>query len=394
MDQANPEPTRKVVPRRVRLIGNHIRYAIMNVFMVAGMATMGQGGVWTWFGLLFTFVLLGFVDELFGDDDDKGAMPHPLYLNAMLWLTLPFLVILTLLAINISTDGYPLIDAGMRMFGLDADVARQRTDFWAAEGAFVSLGMYYGAAGINVAHELIHRSNPAHYIVGRWLLAFSWDTQFAIAHVHEHHRNVATEIDSATARRGEYVFAFVVRSAIGQHRFAREFERNRLKNKPFPQRLVLNRFWRGQLMSLVIVAGFVWLAGPLGLVWSAFSAAIGKIYLEVVNYIEHYGLVRVPGTRVEPRHSWDSYRWLSTGMFYNLQLHSYHHRFATRPFWDLRHAHGAAPMLPMGYMPMILTSMVPPLWNPMSKRLLANWDRTFASDAERELLRERGQLVE
>ena len=104
-------------------------------------------------------------------------------------------------------------------------------------GAYVSLGMYYGAAGVNVAHELVHRTDKRRPdLVGRWLLAFTWDTGFAIEHVHGHHRNVGTEQDPATAARGEYIVAFVCRSTIGQWLAAKRYEDERLKRKGIPNR--------------------------------------------------------------------------------------------------------------------------------------------------------------
>ena len=64
--------------------------------------------------------------------------------------------------------------------------------------------------------------------VGRWLLAFSIDTGFAIEHVHGHHRHVCTPRDPATARRGEYVLGFALRSIIDGNRSAFRIEAERL----------------------------------------------------------------------------------------------------------------------------------------------------------------------
>jgi alkane 1-monooxygenase len=133
--------------------------------------------------------------------------------------------------------------------------------------------------------------------------------------------------------------------------------------------------------------------GPIGILFAVFTGAIGKIYLEIVNYIEHYGLVRIPGTTVEPRHSWDSYRRVSSGLFYNLQLHAHHHTIATRRYWELEPQPDKAPVLPMGYMAMIFLSFVPYYWIPYSNRLLADWDRRLASPQERAYLRSKGLLL-
>lgn len=374
---------------------NTIRYSLMNIYIVIGAITMALGGWWMWLGLASTFIIIGYVEELMGDAGDKEAMPPVWYMNLMLWLTLPLLIMTTIICLNTTGDGHAWVDAFVSFFGFDPDAARDNTDFFIANGGLASLGMYYGLGGVNVAHELVHRTDSKFdMIIGRWLLAFTWDTGFAIEHVYGHHRNVGTELDPATARRGEYVWAFVVRSTIGQYISAYKFEKERLARRNIPDRPWTNRFWRGQLMTLAVIALYTYMVGPFGIFVSLFSAAIGKIYLEIVNYIEHYGLVRIPGTRVEPRHSWDSHRRISTGMTYNLPLHSFHHRYATRPFWELQHSGGQAPVLPMGYMPMILSSFWPPLWRRLSEPLLADWDRRLASDDERAYLKSIGKLHE
>jgi alkane 1-monooxygenase len=374
---------------------NTVRYSLMNIFILLGCVTMALGGWWTWSGLLISFVLIGYVDELFGDAGDKELMPPVWYMQLMLYLTLPLLVFLTLVTFNVaSPNGFSLLDPLFRFFGFDPDAARAATNAQVHNGAYVSLGMFYGMAGVNVAHELIHRTDKKFdSILGKWLLAFTWDTGFAIEHVHGHHRNVGTPADPATARRGEYIVGFVFRSTIGQLVSAYRHEKARLTRRGEPDRIWNNRFWRGQSMTLVVVAFYVALLGPIGILLSLYAGSIGKIYLEVVNYIEHYGLVRMPGKPVENRHSWDSYRRVSTGLFYNLQLHAHHHRVATRRFWELNQSHGEAPVLPYGYMGSIILAFIPGLWPKLSRPLLADWDRRLASPEEREYLRSKGLLM-
>lgn len=373
---------------------NTLRYSVMNLFILFGVYFLALGGAWTYMGLIFSFILIGYVDELFGDITDRERMPPIWYCQLMLFATLPLLVFATLIAFNvISPTGWAWLDIFPRAVGIDPDLARAATqNHFAVQGAMASLGMYYGAAGVNVAHELIHRTDkPFDKLVGRWLLAFTWDTGFAIEHVHGHHRYVGTEKDPATARRGEYIIAFVLRSTIGQWLSAKEFETERLKRKGEPNTIITNRFWRGQLMTLAILGLYVGFMGWWGIPMFMMSGAIGKIYLEVVNYIEHYGLVRIPGTRVEARHSWDSHRRVSGGMFYNLMLHANHHKVATRRFWELEQSPPEeAATLPRGYMAMILFAFLgPPFFNYINKHL-GRWDRDLASPDEVEYLKSKG----
>jgi hypothetical protein len=373
---------------------NTVRYSMMNLFILLGTVFIAIGGPWSYMGLIFSFILVGYVDELFGDVTDQERMPPIWYCQLMLFLTLPLLIFATLIAFNVAhPTGWEWLDWFPRLFGIDPDGARAWTQNpLFIQGPFVSLGMYYGAAGVNVAHELIHRTDkPWDRLVGRWLLAFTWDTGFAIEHVHGHHRNVGTELDPATARRGEYIVAFVWRSTIGQWKLAKKHEDDRLKRKGLPNNPFSNRFWRGQLMTLAIMALYIAFLGWWGIPAFLFAGAIGKIYLEVVNYIEHYGLVRIPGTRVEARHSWDSHRRVSGGMFYNLMLHANHHKIATRRYWELEQSPPEeAAVLPRGYMAMILFAFLgPPFFNYINKHL-SRWDRELASPAEVEYLKSKG----
>ncbi len=373
---------------------NTLRYSLMNIFILVGVAATAFGGIFGFTGLIFSFVLMGYVDELFGDAANKEDMPPVWYCQAMLFLTLPLLIFATLITFNVtSAHGFAWLDAIVRAVGIDPEAARARTSFFVwAEGAYVSLGMFYGAAGVNVAHELVHRSDKEFdKLVGRWLLAFTWDTGFAIEHVHGHHRNVGTELDPATAKRGEYIVAFVYRSTVGQWINAKRYEDERLARKGLSNNLWSNRFWRGQLMTLAILASYVAFLGPMGIVWFAFAGGIGKIYLEVVNYIEHYGLVRLPGTRVEARHSWDSHRRISGGMFYNLMLHSNHHKIATRRYWELEQSpENEAATLPRGYMAMILFAFLGPPFFAYINKSLKRWDTELASPEEIAYLKGKG----
>jgi alkane 1-monooxygenase len=374
--------------------GNTLRYSLMNIFILAGAAAIAWGGVLTYSGLIFSFILIGYVDELFGDAADKEAMPPIWYCQAMLFLTLPLLVFTTLVAFNVTSEhGFAWLDAISRFVGIDPVAARARTQWFIfAQGAYVSLGMYYGAAGVNVSHELVHRTDkPFDRLFGTWLLAFTWDTGFAIEHVHGHHRNVGTEADPATARRGEYIVAFVYRSTVGQWLAAKRFEDERMKRKGLSNTIINNRFWRNQLMTLAVGIFYVAFMGPIGIIYFIFAGSIGKIYLEVVNYIEHYGLVRIPGTRVEARHSWDSHRRVSGGMFYNLMLHANHHKIATRRFWELEQSPpDEAATLPRGYMAMILFAFLGPPFFRYINRYLAGWDTRLASADEVAYLKAKG----
>ena len=106
--------------------------------------------------------------------------------------------------------------------------------------------------------------------------------------------------------------------------------------------------------------------GGYALIYWVAQAAIAISLLEIVNYIEHYGLLRKKTADnkyepVKPWHSWNSSNWLTNRFLFNLQRHSDHHYKPGRRYQVLRH-HDESPQLPTGYAGMILLAVVPPLW--------------------------------
>jgi fatty acid desaturase len=240
-----------------------------------------------------------------------------------------------------------------------------------------------------VGHELVHRrSEPAAMLAGRWLLAANGDAQFSISHVYGHHMNVGTPDDPATARRGENVYRFAWRSAVGQYVEAARIENERLQRQG---RRVLgwhNRLLSGLAMSGVLLAGAAVWAGATGLLMLLLAMLTSKFLFENVNYIQHYGLVRVPGQRVQTRHSWNcDHRW-ATWVFYNLARHAEHHAKPVLPYWQLDPAasQNGGPSMRHGYIATMLLACLPPLWWRHTAPLLAHWDNQLASEGERWLV--------
>ncbi len=368
-------------------------YALMNILLLVNLGALLTGGMVLWAGYASAFVLSTLVDEAAGEDTTVHSGVPARFLDTMLFLTLP-LIALNVTALSLlfgSGNGLGLVPA-LTVIGIDVEAARAASGFWALLGALMGTGLFIGAAATNVAHELTHRTQDRlAMLTGRWLLAFSFDTSFSIEHVYGHHRNVCTSADPATSRRGEYALAFFLRSTLRGNISAWRIETDRLRRKELEAWSRHNRMITGQLMSLTIFA----LVFAIGGIWAAIAFIIvavqGKLYLELVNFIEHYGLVRVPGKGVEARHAWNTYKLISSGLLYNLPRHSHHHMYAAKPFWALE-KEPEGPTYPYGYMTMILISLVPPVWHRVVDPLLAEWDQTSASDGERAILMNDGFL--
>jgi fatty acid desaturase len=221
------------------------------------------------------------------------------------------------------------------------------------------------------------------------LLGFSGNASFVIYHIHTHHRQVGTYDDAATARRGERLRTFMAGTLTQQFAQAARFEAARLKRKglsPYSRR---NELIAAHLVQLAILALAGIIGGWKGVVAIFLADLIGHSFHELINYVQHYGLVRVENSPIRPHHSWDCYRTISNALHYNLPRHSDHHMFATKAFWQLNTQHDA-PTLPYDYQTMAFIALTPPLWRHIMRRLLADWDQRFASEAERKVVRERG----
>jgi alkane 1-monooxygenase len=362
----------------------------MSIYPLVAVTGVGLalGGPWMWLGFVTVYLMFVVGDGLLGDDLSEPVYAHTGVLNATLYCALPMIVLITLpLAWMLGTDDLLGLGAWVQAtFGYDMFAARTDTTALNLLGGVLSLGLSYAAIGTNIGHELTHRTqDPVAMFIGRWLLAFTLDAEFSIEHVYGHHNRLGTARDPATARRGEHFYAFLVRSLIGQTRSAWALESARLTRLGHAPLGWRNRMLRGWLMSLVIVAAF-YTAGGLtaALVWLA-TALAGRTVLEAVNYFEHYGLVRVEGEPIEPRHSWNTNKRLTNVALFNLARHSHHHAEGDAQFWKLR-PYPEAPTLPFGYLTsMLLVYVVPGWYRRMMTPLLLEWDRRHASPAERKL---------
>lgn len=372
----------------------YLRFSAMTFVLAMGAFLVAMDLGWAAALLAYAIFTMIVVDEYKGNSRKTFKHVQAFALNSFLHVTLPLLFMLTaVFATYLShTDPFGVI-AGASYLGFDIAASRAEAGPLHIFFAVLSLGFLYGTAGINVAHELFHRTHSwFDVVVARWLLAFSCDTTFAIEHVYGHHRHVGTLDDPATARRGESIVSFWIRSTSGEIANAFRYEAGRLARRGLTWVHWKNRAIRGQILSLVLVAAMYYAAGWLGVVCFLATALVGKLTLECINYTQHYGLVRVEGTKVAARHSWDCYRLMSNALLYNLPRHSAHHLNASLKFWELQ-AGKDAQMMPMGYMPMILLSLVPPLWRRTMHPLLKQWDEQFASEAELKFIAQQGWVL-
>ena len=189
--------------------------------------------------------------------------------------------------------------------------------------------------------------------------------------------------DAVTARYNEGFYRYFPRVLREGLSSAFKAEKEMLARKDLPWSDTSNpffRYWALQAAMLVlalIVGGWMGLALFL---WQAFSAVW---QLELVNYIEHYGLTRKhlgdgKYEHVMPHHSWNAAHKASNWLLINLQRHSDHHYKPDRRFPLLQNYDAAqAPQLPYGYPLMTMAAMVPPLWRKKMNPRVRKWREMY-----------------
>lgn len=319
---------------------------------IAGLMSLFMHGIWTWTLPIYAFVMIPTLEFLFkgdtynlSDEEEKEALNAKAFdylVYAMVPLQYAFLI----------TFLFSINEAGLTAF-----------ETW---GRIFSMGISCAVIGINVAHELGHRKLKFEQNMSKALLLTSLYMHFFIEHNRGHHKNVSTDEDPASSRYGEILYTFLIRSVVMSYISAWKLEAHKLKKNGKPFFSFHNEMIIYQLLQLALVLTIFFIFGLKTMLYFIAAAVIGFLLLEVVNYIEHYGLRRKKVNdklyeKVLPVHSWNSNHTFGRIMLFELSRHSDHHYKASRKYQILRHFE-EAPQMPTGYPGMMLLSLVPPLW--------------------------------
>jgi len=338
------------------------------------------------FGVFIIFYIVG--DAFFGEDLSQPNLTKKWALDAMLYASVPTTFILMTVCIWLVTPfNWPIMHWLSSTIGYDFVTAKANTHIIETLVAVVFCGLMLSGIATVVGHELIHRiGNKKAITTGRWLLSLSFDASFSIEHVFNHHIHVATENDPVTAPRGLSIYKHVPIAIWGTNKSAWQIEAKRLKRKKKGVFSLHNQYITGWLMTATWL-GFVFLvASWQGVLFVAGIGLVAKVVLEIVNYMEHYGLVRHPRERVMPKHSWNTNRRISCWAMFNLPRHSHHHAKGAVPFEKLE-AMPDAPVMIGGYISTIVLVLLPPLWFRLMRPKLQHWDDTMANENELSILR-------
>ncbi len=333
-------------------MGRDLKYLIAYLLPLSGYAAVLWQGWWSFSSVVLAFAIIPLMEQVIGgsarnlteaEEAKKAASP---FFDLLLYLNLPLLYGLLWLFFTAMTSGSL---GWLEMLGMT-----------------LSVGIVVGSLGINVAHELGHRQTLHETLMAKMLLTTALYTHFNIEHNRGHHRWVATDQDPSSARPGEGLYRFWLRSVWGTYVNAWHLENDRLRQAGKAVFSVWNEMIWFQMAHLAYLTLVWWQFGWQGVGFAVVVAVLGFLLLESVNYIEHYGLRRkrlASGfyETVSPRHSWNSDHELGRIFLYELTRHSDHHFKATRKYQVLRHF-DESPQLPHGYPATILMALVPPLW--------------------------------
>ncbi|MGR3465873.1 alkane 1-monooxygenase [Limimaricola sp.] len=254
---------------------------------------------------------------------------------------------------------------------------------WEKIGLFVGQGVISGAVGIVYAHELLHQRDRVERWLGDILLAMVLWSPFRSHHLRVHHLHVGTPADVVTARYNEGFHRHFFRVLWQMPRDAWRAEARMLARKGLTMKSRQNPFWRYAALQAGMLALALALGGIEGLLLFALQAFVAIWQLELVNYIEHYGLTRkhLGDGRYEPvrpRHSWNAEHRASNRLLINLQRHSDHHYKPDRRYPLLQtYPEDEAPQLPQGYPVMGVAALIPPVWRRMMNGRVRAWRRRF-----------------
>jgi alkane 1-monooxygenase len=317
-----------------------------------------------WFGPIWILILIPILDTIFGEDRSNPPdwAVEPLARDHFYrWCTYLYL---------------PLQYAGL-LFACWVVTTQDLS--WVDELGFALTVGTVAGVGINTAHELGHKKEKAERWLSRIALAQTGYGHFYVEHNRGHHTRVATPEDPASSRLGESFWAFLPRTVIGSIRSAWALEAKRLRHQGKSVWSLHNDVLNAWVMSLALFGGLIIGFGVEIIPFLIVQAVFGFSLLEVVNYLEHYGLLRQQRDdgryeRCTPEHSWNSNHLASNLVLYQLERHSDHHAHPTRRYQTLRHF-DESPQLPSGYGLMLGLAYFPPIWRRvMDKRVLAFYD--------------------
>lgn len=352
------------------------KVGFFTAFIIPGLVVGGfyLGGAWNFLSLVFSFVIIPLIDHGVGKDSTNLSENEVEQLHDDFYY-------------RFVTYVWTYVQVGFICWTTFVITTPSFQNFWEVIGFTIGVALVTGGIGITVAHELGHKQSSLEKFYSRVLLMTVSYMHFYIEHNRGHHVSVATPADPATAHYNENFYAFWMRSVFKGYHHAWRLEKEQLSRKN-------HNVWSGRNAMIWYALLPVLFCATLCIAVSAYhhrfawevpvfffaQSFLAFSLLELVNYVEHYGIMRkeiMPGKyeRVNPLHSWNANHLVSNFFLFQLQRHSDHHAFAYKRYQLLNH-YDQSPQLPFGYPTMIILALFPPLWFSMMNARLLQWHET------------------
>jgi len=332
-------------------------------YSIALMAFIGisLGGFYNYLAVVFTFIFIPILetivkksDEEYTEEEKKSRLLDPFF-DLLLYLNIPIVF-------------------GIFFFSLDKLAFTSSVSD--IIGIILSASIVMATNGINVGHELGHRKSIIARTCSKLLYLPCQYMHFYIEHNFGHHINVATPEDPATARYKQTLYSFWITSVVRTYVSAWKIQLKLLKVSKRNFFSIKNDMVFYTLFQITFLAFVYYNFGLYLTLLSILMSVISFLFLETINYVEHYGLLRKKEPsgryeRVKPHHSWNSNHTIGRIVLYELTRHSDHH-FKSSKKYQVLESLDDCPHLPYGYPTSILLSFIPPLWFSIMNPLVKN----------------------
>jgi len=332
-------------------------------YSIALMAFIGisLGGFYNYLAVVFTFIFIPILEiivkksnEEYTEEEKKNRLLDPFF-DLLLYLNIPIVF-------------------GIFFFSLDK--LAYTSSVFDIIGIILSASIVMATNGINVGHELGHRKSIIARTCSKLLYLPCQYMHFYIEHNFGHHINVATPEDPATARYKQTLYSFWITSVVRTYVSAWEIQLKLLKVSKRNFFSIKNDMVFYTFFQIAFLAFVYYNFGLYLTLLSILMSIISFLFLETINYVEHYGLLRKKEPsgryeRVKPHHSWNSNHTIGRIVLYELTRHSDHHFKSSKKYQVLESLENC-PHLPYGYPTSILLSLIPPIWFTIMNPLVRN----------------------
>jgi len=335
------------------------------------------------------FLLILFIAELPIRNFDDWNFEHPQLFKTQLVVSVfaLFIYLISFVWYWLAPECDFLSLAAASESWLGIDIMSERESATASKTIFAGIMAVLCSIALSAiyGHELIHNPiNSPLYRIGVFAHIITFFSYFSVSHPIGHHHLMATGEDHATPRRGENLYSFAWRSRIGKQKQTWTLEKNRLNKLELSAWHWKNRALRNWCLEAALAMGLISYAGWHGVSAIILVALSSNLFMEIANYVQHYGLLRAPQAKIQAKHIWTANHTLMNFMFAGAGRHASHHA-STGDFWHSSGGSDKDPRMAAGILLTALISLVPFLFKQIMNQKLIHWDWEFASEEEQRL---------